>query len=508
MFYFLTHAIDSKLAGLEIAMINRLKIFKHLNEEARLVTFQYNRFQHKNIQPYNIKNNDFINMFDYYQDAMDYSDSERKENEVKNILHSIVKLFGSVKQQKIGNEINLFHQDRLVAKVILFHDNKNSVSNLQMFDDQGHIIRDDGYDTRGFLSITSYYGQRGGVSSEDVYDVQGKVVIQFLYHEQPNSNIEQTAIILNSNKTKYVFHTLVDFTAFFYDEIANKDKGAIFIADRSYLVDPGLIKMKNKVPVFEFWHNTYSSSNNQDGKFSEVMKTELSSLSNLAGYILPTKEGSRSLKNRLPSYLPVFNATVALNQGAILQVSKEYDPNKVIMIARIDRQKNIKDALQAFHLIHKKKPQAELFIYGYIYDQAYNEELQQLAQTLGIERAVHFEVYRNSQKTLYDKAAVMIMTSENEGWGMAINEALASGVPVISYDTCFGPSEIITDGEDGFIIPKGNFEKLSQKALVLLNDRNLRMQFSKNAILNMKRYDIGHVSKLWSEVIHKLKQHL
>ncbi|CAK1255032.1 Glycosyltransferase involved in cell wall bisynthesis (RfaB) [Fructobacillus tropaeoli] len=506
MFYFLTHSIDSKLAGLEIAMINRLKVFNFLNEDAKIVTFRYNRFQHRNIKPYDIDSEHFLNLFDYYQKTVAYSGENSLTNSLDNIVDGFVEQFGTIKKQQMGDEIKLFHQNSLIAKVTFFSGNQNFISNVQIFDNQGNIMRDDGYDSRGFLSITSYFGQDGGVSSEDIYNAKGEVVIQFFYHELPNSNIEQTAIILNDNDARYVFHSLDELTAFFYDEIAQNDKRSIFIADRSYLVDPPLLKMKNKVPVFEYWHNTYSSTNSYDGEFSEVMNRELSEMSNLSGYILPTIDGSKSLKQRLPSHLPVFNATVALTNPKILPIQNKYNPHKIIMVARIDKQKNIGDALRAFSLIRKRQIQAELFIYGYIYDQKYNQELLQLIQSLDIEKSVHFEFYRSSQDTIYKDAAVMIMTSENEGWGMSINEALAVGIPVISYDTCFGPSEIITNGEDGIIVPKGDYRELAKQTIRILDDSELRQKLSKNAKHNMQRYDINSVSHIWKDVINKMKQ--
>lgn len=67
------------------------------------------------------------------------------------------------------------------------------------------------------------------------------------------------------------------------------------------------------------------------------------------------------------------------------------------------------------------------------------------------------------------KAKVLVMTSKYEGFGMVLAEAIAMGVPVISYDCPTGPAEIIIDGVNGYLIPEGNKQLFAQKLLEAAN---------------------------------------
>lgn len=495
--------IDEKLAGLELAMINRLNVFNYNNEEAKIVTFHFNRFQHMNTQKYGISDHDYVNLFDYFQETVDIDDQKILDNYLTKILEKINQSFPNNYLVKHNNFLEVYQDGNKVVEITFFRNSKDRVSNVKWYGFDNKLIREDGYDSRGFLSISSFFGQKGGVASEDVYNIRGQVVINFYYHETDNNNsISNTSIHLNYKHNHKVFNDLQELTAFFYDDLV-KDSNSIFIVDRSYLVDASVFKMKNKVKVFEFWHNTFSSTNNQYGSLSNVMVQELLHNQKISGYILPTKKGADELKNRIPKIIPVYNATVAINK-VNHHYSSYFDPDKIIMVARIDRQKQIHHAIKAFSIIHKKRPNAKLYIYGYIFDNEYNLELLSLTKKLGLVDYIVYEHYRSDKDSIYKDAAVMIMTSRNEGWGMVINESLARGIPVVSYDTCYGPSEIITNGDDGYIVEINDYVSLSERVLHILCNKNIRKTLSLNGVKNMERYNIENVSLIWKDLSKKL----
>ncbi len=77
------------------------------------------------------------------------------------------------------------------------------------------------------------------------------------------------------------------------------------------------------------------------------------------------------------------------------------------------------------------------------------------ARELGIDRRVVFAgfVPRETMPSFYAIGDVLILPSRSEVWGLVINEALACGVPVIASDACGAAPDLITDGENGFIVP-------------------------------------------------------
>lgn len=94
-----------------------------------------------------------------------------------------------------------------------------------------------------------------------------------------------------------------------------------------------------------------------------------------------------------------------------------------------------------------------------------------LADQLGIRSSVQFfeRVPSDELLRLYREAMLFILSSDEEGLGIVILEAMASGLPVVATD-CGGPSTSVVEGETGFIVPRGNAEELAQRTALLLND--------------------------------------
>lgn len=81
----------------------------------------------------------------------------------------------------------------------------------------------------------------------------------------------------------------------------------------------------------------------------------------------------------------------------------------------------------------------------------------------------------------YMQASIFAFTSTSEGFPNALGEAMAAGCACISFDCDAGPSELIDDGVNGFLIAEGDHKQYKQKLQLLIEDPILRQQFSVNA---------------------------
>ena len=86
---------------------------------------------------------------------------------------------------------------------------------------------------------------------------------------------------------------------------------------------------------------------------------------------------------------------------------------------------------------------------------------------------------------LYNQASVCVFPSVEEGFGMVVTEALASGVPVIVSENV-GAKDLITDGQEGFIVPIRNARAIKEALLCLYEDKPKREQMAKNARLKVQ----------------------
>lgn len=104
----------------------------------------------------------------------------------------------------------------------------------------------------------------------------------------------------------------------------------------------------------------------------------------------------------------------------------------------------------------------------------------------------------------YRKASVFMLTSRNEGWGLTLTEAQQFGCVPIAFDTYAALSDIITDGENGRIIPEGERGSYREALASLMSDEVLRHKLAVNAISSSHRFEKKAIIAQWWELIVSL----
>lgn len=165
--------------------------------------------------------------------------------------------------------------------------------------------------------------------------------------------------------------------------------------------------------------------------------------------------------------------TEALKQKMLLDKnSYNYD---IIFLGRLTYPKNPQRLIGIFGKIIKIRPETKLAVVG---TGELDAEIRQLAANMGLSDKIKFLGFQsNPYKMLYD-AKVMLMTSRWEGTPMCALEAMALGVPIVSTPTD-GLKNLISSGQNGFLSTDDN--ELAEKIVEILNSREIRGEYSKNA---------------------------
>lgn len=198
----------------------------------------------------------------------------------------------------------------------------------------------------------------------------------------------------------------------------------------------------------------------------------------------------KSIDNQKVAVIPHFQ-----NKVDCLGKRKKFT---AVSIARYHSAKNLEDAIKVFSEVVKIIPKAKYQIYGYGPDE---NKLKELIDSLNLENNVFLKGFTTNPIEKLGEATLSIMTSRYEGFGMAITESLACGTPVVSYNTKYGPSEIIRDGIDGFIVQKGDIIKMAECIVEIMNNDEKYNIMSKNAREVSKRFSKDAIFKLWKEQI-------
>ena len=173
---------------------------------------------------------------------------------------------------------------------------------------------------------------------------------------------------------------------------------------------------------------------------------------------------------------------------------------KVISVGRLTSQKNYASLIRAFRNVAEKHPDWILEIYG---DGPQEVELKSLIGQLNLEKHVFLKGFSSNVKEVMIHSSIFALSSIFEGLPLVIVEAMACGVPVVSYTCPCGPKNIITEGGDGFLVKVNDENALSNKINLLIENEALRKQMSEKAIVKAKVYDIKNICSMWMDLYTK-----
>lgn len=181
--------------------------------------------------------------------------------------------------------------------------------------------------------------------------------------------------------------------------------------------------------------------------------------------------------------------------------SSALDQKKVIVVGRQAYQKGYDLLLSAWEKVVKQHPDWKLEIYG---KNDESQNLESLADVLGIRENVSFLKPEKNIEQKYLESSIYVMSSRFEGFGMVLIESMACGVPCVSFDCKYGPSDIIQNRIDGYVVENGNVEALASTIVTLIKDEALRKAMGAKAKANVKRYLPEIILKQWDELFKKI----
>jgi glycosyltransferase involved in cell wall biosynthesis len=154
--------------------------------------------------------------------------------------------------------------------------------------------------------------------------------------------------------------------------------------------------------------------------------------------------------------------------------------------------------IRAAHLVLKQHPGAIFVIAGK--DTPYRRELQAEAEKLGVDRHLQFLPFQEDVPSFLSSLDLFVLPSLQETFSIALIEAMAAGLPVIST-RCGGPEELVVDGRNGYLVQPEDEELLADKINQLLTNREQARRFGENGQeLAAKKFGLGKMIAAYQEV--------
>lgn len=208
--------------------------------------------------------------------------------------------------------------------------------------------------------------------------------------------------------------------------------------------------------------------------------------------VVLSKKDLKSWRKFLNNVTYIYNP-ITINPKPVL----DYGAKRAVAVGRVEWQKGFDLLVKAWAKIHDNYPDWELDIYG---GGAKNDidGLQRQIDASNLHGVVNIKGRTDDISKAYSEHSIMILSSRYEGFGLVLVEASACGLPLVSFDCEQGPSEIIDEGKNGYLVsPVGNIEGLADAICKLIQDGNLRKSMGAKGKQMSEQFSLDKVYKEW-----------
>lgn len=180
---------------------------------------------------------------------------------------------------------------------------------------------------------------------------------------------------------------------------------------------------------------------------------------------------------------------------------REHPDNAFVSVGRLTDQKNFPLLIDIAEKILKGRTDWRWDIYG---DGEQRIALERKITELGLEEKVFLKGNVSDLYDRYPQYAAIVMTSRYEGFPMVLIEAAAKGLPMVSFDIETGPSEIIRDGVNGFLIPQNDIGSMIDRLELIMDNSALCSQMSSAAKESVEPFRLNAVCAQWQMLLQEL----
>lgn len=324
-------------------------------------------------------------------------------------------------------------------------------------------------------------------------------------------------VIIMYGKNPEVFYALPVGMQVFKPEFQFNNQFRLWHTIKTILYIRKQVKILNPDSILSFgerWNNLvllsliglsipkFVSDRSQPGKqlgiFHETMRKYL--YPKASGIIAQTNYSKITLQEKL------LNKNIKVIPNPITPFSTKVNferKNVILTVGRLIPSKNHDKLINSFSRIIKNKWQ--LVIVGHDNNNLnISQKLQQQIHKLNMSMNVVLLGKQLDLEKYYFTSKIFAFMSTSEGYPNAIAEALSAGLPVVAFDCIAGPSEMIVDGYNGFLIPLNDYDLFENKLSLLMNDEILREKMSQNAVRSSEKFNAELISKKFLQFIISL----
>ncbi|MFS0637363.1 glycosyltransferase [Mesobacillus foraminis] len=199
----------------------------------------------------------------------------------------------------------------------------------------------------------------------------------------------------------------------------------------------------------------------------------------------------------------IYNPVAKYHQYPIKKIqSKNAKGLNLITVGRLIDSKNQRELIKAVKILHDLGIKANLKILG---EGPLKSELTSLISSYKLDKSVELLGFKPNLRDYLEDSDIFIFASKYEAFGNVILEAMQVGLPIISYQTKGGPTEIIQDNKYGIIISENKPEKMAEEIIKINKDCEKYEKYSALSIKRASDFSIDKISDEYLKVFDKSK---
>lgn len=514
---FLLNSIDVNRGGLTHASLRQASTFADNGYDTQILTFHYEpRFPVicKKLKETG-KVSEKVIIRNMFEEMALYSEKEKVNIRKMKVKISDYAKDYAIAQRKKHNAYRLYNNG-LYEKYIALRDD-DTLDFIDFFNENRYRTRRENYNYYGHLSRVQYFSfEENKVRQQLFFDKTGQAFLSFW--NEPASGKVSRVIHFGANN-EIISETTGDTVPHklhWLNSILNESNSKVMAISDTRSTDELLVKLKHPQTLTALrMHSNHLK--NPDDPTSELNKRNsfaIENIKNVDALIVLTEKQKNDIVNRygyedkihvIPNYYEVNSSKIKGLKSIfsnITQNNSQRDMSKAIVISRFSGIKNIDHTIKAFKNVVKEVPEATLEIWG---SGDKKKEYAELIKSLDLSENVLIKGYTQNPEEIYQSGGLSVLTSNAEGFSLAVMESMANKTPVVSYNIRYGPSDMIEDGINGFLIEKNDIEALSERIIQMLKHPEKTQQMGSEAGRTIQtKFSKEIYQKLWFSFTDKL----
>ena len=355
------------------------------------------------------------------------------------------------------------------------------------FDENGNTAKELIYDDWGYLNCVYEYSK----VSMDIYDAMyfttdGRLCIKAAYRYDTYDKIPKMKIELydDDGNVAAQCNSNAELAAICLDEIASEQKFNMLVVEDGLMSKAAtdFVKGKKRAAACEVIHSIFLNDANDKKSGPQQYYEHLCNNFNKFDAVITLTDAARldfeEIHKISPDTKPSMFVIPHMYPFDVDRIDFEQrDKRKAVIVARLDTNKQIGSAVEIFLRVVEQLPDATLEIYG---RGPREDDIRAQIKNLGLEKNVFLMGFTDEPLAVFNKGVLSMMTSAAEGFGLTIMESICNGCPAFSFDIKYGPSDIISEGKTGFLIPNYDGTMYAEKIVEYLKDENMQQVMSEN----------------------------